>query len=154
MKLVQIRGPSVKALLPISRDLTPAIDPLPPAVSQLELSPDAIDDEITLNRNQKKQKVRSFSSRGSDKTRPKPESIDDDVQRKLPLGYENKTALIGKAVEAIPGLLWALNYFIRNPSSNSGVGRCFSAADQLYAATVAASYCAHHSHIPTHFVAV
>lgn len=95
---------------------------------QPELTSDAIDDEITLEPSQNKQKMRSLSAQNPTITLLETDIFDGFVAKQPHLGYENRTNLTEKPVEAPPVFLRALTCFSRNPLRDPENGPSFSLA--------------------------
>lgn len=85
-------------------DHEPEIDPYPLPVSEPEFLPDAIEDKITLEPNQKERRVGSSSTKGTTNDRPEPESFGDVVPKQPHVGNKDRTNSIGKPVKATPEL--------------------------------------------------
>lgn len=139
-RTVQVGQRSNKALLFTSHVVVSGSDPHLPAESQPVFRTDAIDFEIIPEPSRKKQRMGSFSARGTTNNRSGPETFDEVVPKHPPVGFEERVDSIGKRFWVMCELLRVLHRFRQNLFSARGYSPSFSLAERLLAAHIPASH--------------
>lgn len=126
-----------------SHDFAPESGLQPPAVSEPNFAPTAIDDENAPKPLQKKRNVGTSPVRRTTNTQTEPSSLEEVAPRHPSVGYENKSDFVSSPVEAIHDLLWAQSCFSLISFTDSRDRLTLPLAEPFYAACIPAFHRTH-----------